>query len=442
MPCEVCGLTTNLMSCGRCLNVNYCTREHQIIHWKEHKKTCKQSSQHKQPTAQSRNFEMAVPSSDGTFDYKNDQVLLVSSSSNGSNGNHGTTTNHISMRSIQEDVLVNSYNTTSGKSSQFSNSLDSGVLNSQENVGLNENRPIVVGSGGGGGGGSDFNTQICPSMASLNVCDTSKSNIRTTSAPTPESSFNTCMIPSKFAPNRDTFVKNLENYCQIILNDMNQYGFCVIDNFLQNGDAILNEVLHLYQRGWFQAGQVVNNKANSNSKLIRGDQIIWVDGSEPICTNIGFLIQILDSIVQRCNTMFAVGEFLKYTITRRTKAMIACYPGNYTKYVRHIDNPNSDGRCITSIYYLNKDYDREKHGGVLRLFPQMNDGIVADIEPKFNRVIFFWSDRRNPHEVMPSARMRFAITVWYFDTSERAKAIQKYKENSIQYPNDKDLAPF
>lgn len=92
----------------------------------------------------------------------------------------------------------------------------------------------------------------------------------------------------------------------------------------------------------------------------------------------------------------------------------------------------------------------------------MNDGIVADIEPRFNRVIFFWSDRRNPHEVMPSTRMRFAITVWYFDANERERAIQKYRENSkffsykiiknknfisfsllgMQCPNDKDLVPF
>ena len=95
----------------------------------------------------------------------------------------------------------------------------------------------------------------------------------------------------------------------------------------------------------------------------------------------------------------------------------------------------------------------------------MNDGIVADIEPRFNRVIFFWSDRRNPHEVMPSTRMRFAITVWYFDANERERAIQKYLENSklfsykmmiffknknfisffllgMQCPNDKDLVPF
>ncbi|CAG2183475.1 unnamed protein product, partial [Oppiella nova] len=71
----------------------------------------------------------------------------------------------------------------------------------------------------------------------------------------------------------------------------------------------------------------------------------------------------------------------------------------------------------------------QRDGGVLRLFPQISS-CVADIEPKFNRVIFFWSDRRNPHEVMPSSRMRFAITVWYFDANERERAIQRYKQES------------
>lgn len=94
----------------------------------------------------------------------------------------------------------------------------------------------------------------------------------------------------------------------------------------------------------------------------------------------------------------------------------------------------------------------------------MNDGIVANIEPKFNRVIFFFSDKRNPHQVTESSRLRFAITVWYFDDNERAKAIEKYKEQSkdlkqnksqqdqsltsllwslgLACPNDTDMVPF
>lgn len=163
---------------------------------------------------------------------------------------------------------------------------------------------------------------------------------------------------SSYQQNRDFVLNNLSRYCQIILRDMNKYGFCVIDDFLQIGDEILSEVLNLYDRGLFKAGQVVNSKENLNSKWIRGDRIIWVEGNERICSNIGFLVRILDSIISRCNST-ALDEFLKYKITRRTKAMIACYPGNFTKYVRHVDNPNNDGRCITSIYYLNKDYNRD-----------------------------------------------------------------------------------
>ena len=158
--------------------------------------------------------------------------------------------------------------------------------------------------------------------------------------------------------NHENFLTRLNSYCDLIIRDLNEFGFCVIDDFLENGSEILSEVILMYTNGRFKAGQVVNNKV-MDTHMIRGDHIAWVDGTEQDSFNIGFLIQSLDYIIMRCNTSHTSGELSKYMIKRRTKAMIACYPGNNSKYVRHIDNPNNDGRCVTCIYYLNKDYNRE-----------------------------------------------------------------------------------
>lgn len=109
--------------------------------------------------------------------------------------------------------------------------------------------------------------------------------------------------------------------------------------------------------------------------------------------------------------------------------MVACYPGSGTHYVKHVDNPTRDGRCITAIYYLNPNWDAGTSGGLLRMFPENLP--VVDIAPQFDRILFFWSDRRNPHEVQPAHRTRYAITLWYHDAVEREQALQRYQRENL-----------
>ncbi|KAM3606505.1 uncharacterized protein V6R79_017609 [Siganus canaliculatus] len=222
-------------------------------------------------------------------------------------------------------------------------------------------------------------------------------------------------------PNGQTSSSPQKLATEYIVPCMNKHGICMVDNFLgaETGLGILEDVKALHKTGKFTDGQLVSQKSDS-TKDIRGDKITWIEGKEPGCEKIRFLMSRMDDLIRHCN-----GKLGNYTINGRTKAMVACYPGNGTGYVRHVDNPNGDGRCVTCIYYLNKDWTAKEHGGLLRIFPE-GKAQFADIEPKFDRLLLFWSDRRNPHEVQPAFATRYAITVWYFDADERARAKEKY----------------
>ncbi|KAM9813181.1 uncharacterized protein egln2 isoform 1-T3 [Syngnathus typhle] len=222
---------------------------------------------------------------------------------------------------------------------------------------------------------------------------------------------------------------------QYIVPCMKYYGICVKDNFLGPvlGNRVLEEVEVLNQEGKFRGGQLVSQRGIP-SRSIRGDQIAWVEGHEAECKHIGSLMSFIDEAIMYSAANGQLGDCV---INGRTKAMVACYPGKGAGYVRHVDNPNGDGRCITCIYYLNKNWDVKTQGGVLQIFPE-GKKVVANIEPSFDRLLIFWSDRRNPHEVKPAYATRYAITVWYFDAKERAEAKEKYKlatgQKGVQVP--------
>ena len=119
-----------------------------------------------------------------------------------------------------------------------------------------------------------------------------------------------------------------------------------------------------------------------------------------------------------------VGNALKQC-RARSRCMVTRYAGKHdesSRYTKHIDNGDSNGRRITAIYYLNEGW-RRHHGGALRLYDNVGDDVpFVDVEPIADRLVLFLSDAHTPHEVMPTHQDRFAVTCWFLDPNERAEA--------------------
>ena len=100
--------------------------------------------------------------------------------------------------------------------------------------------------------------------------------------------------------------------------------------------------------------------------------------------------------------------------------------------MRHVDNPDDNGRVLTVLYYCNPGW-RSEHGGAIRLFPPERGAARSragggggagareepvDVEPHGDRLLVFWSDARTPHAVLPAEVDRYAVTFWMMDTSK------------------------
>ncbi|XP_026560973.1 egl nine homolog 1 [Pseudonaja textilis] len=388
--CELCGKMENLLRCGRCRSSFYCSKEHQRQDWKKHKLICRGSD----------GGGCSLAAEGGAAEPRKP--------GGGGGGDQHQSTRHGRPHAAGRDGEERAAAAASKKATALPAKLQRDT-NSEENAVVTNNHVAKVAPGARTQEEEDKEAAVAAAGPAVEAGHfyRDKSNLTGEASLRPNGKMKS-LVPQRLA-------------LEYIMPCMNKHGICVVDDFLgkELGGQIEQEVRALHHTGRFTDGQLVSQKSDS-SRDIRGDKITWVEGKEPGCKTIGKLMNSMDDLIRHCN-----GKLGNYKINGRTKAMVACYPGNGTGYVRHVDNPNGDGRCVTCIYYLNKDWDAKKNGGILRIFPE-GKAQFADIEPKFDRLLFFWSDRRNPHEVQPAFATRYAITVWYFDADERARAKVKY----------------
>ncbi|XP_066249083.1 prolyl hydroxylase EGLN3 [Euwallacea similis] len=376
--CFVCGSSGHLFRCARCKSIHYCSKDHQKKDWKRHKTFCKPSE--------------SVPSTSVEQKYGSSYCSLFAASSLPVEG------------SSESEIL-----STAGQLLMFNGALNNNIDTEKTST----ERSLKCAK------------SVMP-IAGENIIKPRK-GIKY---------FPEVALAVGAPPFQHNLDDDLEDMCRNIIQDLSDYGLCVLDNFLgfDEGNRVLAEVLNIKNAGALRDGQLVSTKGKAKEDLrtIRSDKICWVHGKEPECDHIGQLIGRVDTLIMRANRMVNNGKLGQYNINGRTKAMVACYPGSGAHYVKHVDNPNRDGRCITAIYYLNLNWDINRCGGLLRIFPEgWREDKVADIEPLFDRLLFFWSDRRNPHEVQPAYDTRYAITLWYFDATEREEAVRRYEKERL-----------
>ncbi|KAG8235097.1 hypothetical protein J437_LFUL015625 [Ladona fulva] len=274
LRCEECGVGGNLLRCSRCKNVYYCSKDHQKLHWKEHKPNCGISRVDK-------HLSETLPEDSAETESK----LKVSEAPKAG-----------SVEWKKKDKTSGSLDWNNSVIT-FEGSSESEILNARietlsPDLGFRERGD---------------------SLASKNQEDTSDKTAKMPLNETP--------VSGLVLPNSGT--NFIEEICRNVIRDMDEYGVCVVDNFLgpQAGRAVLKEVTGMYSKGVFKDGQLVSNKAKGDLKTIRGDQITWIDGKEKSCRNIGHLISKVDTIIITANRLKNNGKMGDYNINGRTKIL-------------------------------------------------------------------------------------------------------------------------
>lgn len=240
-------------------------------------------------------------------------------------------------------------------------------------------------------------------------------------------------------------------------------GFVVLDNFLGQEEfaKVLNDVKAARDKGLMSiegkigGGREGDVNQSSVDVEVRNDILGWLDcsmkpaSSTLAChfeddssvkkeqTALTYLVQRMETLVMEMKPHCSNEKELS-GVNSRSRVMCTCYPATSTgsRYTAHVDNANHNGRRITAIYYLNKDY-HSSHGGSLRIHHNLSlltssvFEAKQDITPVADRLVLFWSDMRTPHEVMPSYQDRYAVTVWFFDALERRTALESQNTKDV-----------
>ena len=202
-------------------------------------------------------------------------------------------------------------------------------------------------------------------------------------------------------------------------------GYAVIDGFIGDVAAALlkQHVLSLYAEGsseLFGQGRTGGSGDGKGSKRVfseaslRGDRIAVLPEEDfDKVPGLAGLLRRADRLMKYLAS--AVPELR--SVTSRSQPMLACYPGNGSRYVKHVDKAAGNTRLLTCLFYLNESWS-DGDGGELRLYHA--DGSQTDVKPLFEAAAASSGQTTARRMKCFPPLQRWAISVWYHAERELA----------------------
>lgn len=240
------------------------------------------------------------------------------------------------------------------------------------------------------------------------------------------------------------------------------HGWAVVDNFLpldlvRRVRIEVNLFKSHYEQSEIWVGKRSDMGAHVRVPSVRGDQVLWMCGGHQTGTAVEGVSRVIKArgeiepcklevkasapirrfagmkeLVAACDKLI---DGLKEKVSplqgifERSDLMFSIFAGDGARFAKHVDNTTADGRRLTMVIYLNPGWE-ESQGGALRLSEGYVEGQMrpmVDVYPVAGRIVMFLS-AAIPHEVLPTFAERHAISIWYYDRSERQQAIERAKE--------------
>lgn len=187
-----------------------------------------------------------------------------------------------------------------------------------------------------------------------------------------------------------------------ILDDLAERGWSVQSHALpaELATALAAECRRRHAAGELARASVGRGSGQLLDEGIRGDHIQWLTAGQSEVTD--RYLALLDTLREALNRELFLG-------LEDYECHFALYPpGSF--YRRHLDRfRDDDRRTVTTVCYLNEDWQSEQ-GGELRM--ELPSGEERDVLPAAGTLVVFMS-ADFPHEVLPASRERLSLTGWY-----------------------------